>query len=278
MTKTDYIYQGLIQDILYRGEIITSRNGTVKRCFDLPTITFESTPLVTVRKTAWKKALREMEWFLSGNNTCPDELLDWWDGQLNKHDRYIGGYTDQLCSFVTEDGIFDQISHLIHGIKHHPFSRRHVITTWNPADMHKITRLNLNDKTPTTCHNTITQFFVSKDHLLSLKTYQRSADMLLGVPHNWIQTWALLLWIAEQTGTVPHKMLWTFGDAHIYQEHSHLEVAERIADLDINPTDISPKLTLVGGENFISNRFVERDFVMVGNIPEPIITTRPRLL
>lgn len=278
MTKTDTIYQSLIQYILSKGELITSRNGTVKRCFDLPTITFDSTPLVTVRKTAWKKALREMEWFLSGNNTCPNELLDWWTGQLNKDNRYIGGYTDQLSSFLTEDGIFDQIAHLIHGIKHHPFSRRHVITTWNPADMHKITRLNLNDKTPTTCHNTLTQFFVSNNHFLSLKTYQRSADMLLGVPHNWIQTWALLLWIANQTDTIPHKMLWTFGDAHIYQEPSHLEVAEGIANLNPKLVDTSPRLALIGGESFISNRFVEHDFIMVGNIPEPIITVRPRLL
>lgn len=276
MTKTDHIYQCLIQDILYHGEIITSRNGTVKRCFDLPTITFDSTPLVTVRKTAWKKALREMEWFLSPSNICPIELLDWWQEQLSPKNRYIGGYSDQLRFFSTPDEVFDQIEHLIQGIKHHPFSRRHVITAWNPADMHRITQINSNDKTPTTCHNTITQFFVSENHYLSLKTYQRSADMLLGVPHNWIQTWALLLWIANKTNTIPHKMLWTFGDAHIYQEPSHLEVAESISNLGLGVLDYSPRLYFDSAS--IINTFAANDFIMAGAIPEPIITTRPKLL
>lgn len=276
MTKADYIYQCFIQEILHHGEVITSRNGTVKRCFDLPTITFDSTPLVTVRKTAWKKALREMEWFLSPSNICPTELLDWWQEQLSPKNRYIGGYSDQLRFFSTADEVFDQIEHLIQGIKHHPFSRRHVITTWNPADMHRITQINSNDKTPTTCHNTITQFFVSENHYLSLKTYQRSADMLLGVPHNWIQTWALLLWIANRTNTIPHKMLWTFGDAHIYQEPSHLEVAESISNLSLGVLDYSPRLYFDSAS--IINTFAASDFIMAGAIPEPIITTRPKLL
>lgn len=276
MTKTDYIYQCFIQEILHHGEVITSRNGTVKRCFELPTITFDSTPLVTVRKTAWKKALREMEWFLSPSNICPIELLDWWQEQLSPKNRYIGGYSDQLRFFSTADEVFDQIEHLIQGIKHHPFSRRHVITTWNPADMHRITQINSNDKTPTTCHNTITQFFVSENHYLSLKTYQRSADMLLGVPHNWIQTWALLLWIANRTDTIPHKMLWTFGDAHIYLEPSHLEVAESISNLGLGVLDYSPRLYFDSAS--IINTFAASDFIMAGAVPEPIITTRPKLL
>jgi thymidylate synthase len=168
-----------------------------------------------------------MEWFLSGDTKCPDELLDWWDGQLSPLGRYEFGYTYQLKRY---GGYHDQITTLIDGIIEHPHSRRHIITTWNPYEMDVITQLNQNTKTPTTCHNTISQFFVRGQNLY-LTTYQRSADLLLGVPHNWIQTWALLLWVAYNTKYTPASMQWNFGDAHIYTEQSHLKVANDISQL-----------------------------------------------
>ena len=273
MTPADRIYTHLIREIFTRGELIPGRNGTTKRLFDLPTVEFEYTPLVTIRKTAWKKAIREMEWFLSGNPHCPDELLDWWAGQLNPSGNYLGGYGDQLRNF---DGWFDQVQNLIVGIIGHLFSRRHVISTWNSADMCMITKGNKNPKTPTTCHTTIAQFFVSPPGLLSLRSYQRSADMLLGVPHNWIQSWALLLWVAEQTGTVPHKMLWTFGDAHIHQEPSHLETVDRILAVNCEAQLAKPiRLNYVDKPD---SEFKASDFEIIGEIPAPIVTTKPKLL
>lgn len=276
MTLADHIYTHLIREISTRGELIAGRNGTTKRLFDLPTVEFPHTPLITTRKTAWKKAIREMEWFLSGNPRCPDELLDWWQEQLSSDGRYYGGYGDQLRNFYGDDEFFDQISDLIDGIKSHPFSRRHVITTWNPVEMANITELNDNPKTPTTCHTTIAQFFVSPPGLLSLRSYQRSADMLLGVPHNWIQSWALLLWVAEQTNTVPHKMLWTFGDAHIYQEPSHLETVDKILSINCDSKPCRPiRLCYTGKPD---SEFKASDFEIVGEIPLPVVVTKPKLL
>lgn len=273
MTPTDVVYCDLIRRICATGEIVPSRNGDTRRLFTLPSVVFASTPLVTVRKTAWRKAIREMEWFLSGNPTCPEELLDWWAGQLNPRGCYVSGYGEQLRYFR---GKYDQIYHLITGLRTHPYSRRHVITTWDPSEMSIITELNDNPDTPTTCHTTIAQFFLTKEHLLSLHSYQRSADMLLGVPHNWIQSWALLLWVAEKVGAVPDKLIWTFGDAHVYQEPSHLDVVNRLIDTDTAyPAEHSPRLNYIGkaGRDFYTS-----DFEMVGHIPSPIVITRPRIM
>ena len=273
MTPTDLIYTNLISLIQTTGELIPSRNGPTRRKFDLPNITFTKTPLVTLRKPAWSKAIREMEWFLSGDPTCPDELLDWWEPQLNSNKEYIGGYGEQLRSFMFS---FDQIEALIDGICNHPYSRRHVITTWNPAEMAYITDLNENPNTPTTCHTTIAHFHVTQNHYLSFYSYQRSADMLLGVPHNWIQSWALLLWLSEQTNKVPGKMIWGFGDAHIYQEESHLEVVNQIVALQNKPVKSNPFRLVYNGKR--GDEFKTTDFTIVGHIPAPIITGRPKLL
>jgi thymidylate synthase len=211
-----------------------------------------------------------MEWFLSGDTKCPPELSDWWEGQLNPIGYYCAGYTYQLRSF---NGRYDQINALIDGIKNHPTSRRHILTTWNPEDMNSITEINQNEKTPTTCHNTVSQFFV-RGRNLYLTTYQRSADLLLGVPHNWIQTWALFLWVASQTGYKAIAMQWNFGDLHIYTEESHVFVANAIAGAQQVPAHKElPELRYIG-----KGTFTTKDFKLFGPIPDPITTQRPTLI
>ena len=102
MNQADSYYQSLIEQVLEYGDLIETRNHQAYSLITSDLIAFTQTPLVTVRKTAWKKALREMEWFLSGDQKCPDELLDWWDGQLNPYGEYTRGYGDQLRCFGYE--------------------------------------------------------------------------------------------------------------------------------------------------------------------------------
>jgi len=275
MTKTDEIYCSLLKSIMSTGQRVPCRNGSTFRSFTLPTVVFDSTPLVTVRKTSWHKAIEEMEWFLSGDPTCPANLLDWWEGQLNNENRYLAGYGEQLRKFLGADSQFDQIIALINGLRSNPFSREHVITTWNPLDMAIIKKINNNERTPACCHTTIAQFFVSKTGMLSMRSYQRSADMLLGAPHNWIQSWALLLWVAAKTGYVADMLLWTFGDAHVYTHISHLVTIDQILDIKLPLISSAPRLIYNGG---INSDFRAADFEMIGAVPEPVVLIRPKLL
>jgi len=275
MTKTDEIYCTLLKSIMSTGQRVPCRNGSTFRSFTLPTVVFDSTPLVTVRKTAWHKAIDEMEWFLSGDPTCPANLLDWWEGQLNNENRYLAGYGEQLRKFLGADSQFDQIAALINGLRSNPFSREHVITTWNPLDMAIIKKINNNERTPACCHTTIAQFFVSETGMLSMHSYQRSADMLLGAPHNWIQSWALLLWVAAKTGYIADKLIWTFGDAHIYTHISHLQTIDQILAAKLPLVSSAPRLIYNGGAN---SDFRAADFEMIGAVPEPIVFIKPKLL
>jgi thymidylate synthase len=248
--------------------------------FTLPNVTFTKLPLITLRKTAWKKALREMEWFLSGYPQCPDELLDWWSGQLDKDNWLIDGYGMQFrrssyrahTGFEEDGNSFDQVRFIQDALKNNPNSRRLLMTTWNAGEMANITESNKNPNTPTCCHSIVVQFFV-RNGCLSMKTYQRSADMLLGVPHNWVQSWAMLMWFAHHAGLKVGSMTWMWGDAHIYRETSHLST---VSDLIAFELTQDPPLSMVYTPT--SEDFKASDFTIQGTIPCPVITTRPKLL
>lgn len=108
-----------------------------------------------------------------------------------------------------EGGFIDQIQNVIDQIKKTPYSRRSIVSAWNPEDV------------PTSalppCH-VLFQFYVN-DGKLSLQLYQRSGDMFLGVPFN-IASYSLLVnLIARETGLKPGEFIHTLGDAHIYKNH-----------------------------------------------------------
>lgn len=278
MSEANRKYVCLLKEILNNGDSVTTRNSQVYSHFDLPNITFTELPLITLRKTAWKKALREMEWFLSGDRKCPDELLDWWRGQLSEDSYLVTGYGEQLRDSTFYDfregdlSSFDQIKFIQDALINNPNSRRLLMTTWNAGEMAHITRTNSNPNTPTCCHSIVVQFFV-RNGCLSMKTYQRSADMLLGVPHNWVQSWAMLMWFANHAGLKVGSMTWMWGDAHVYDEESHIDTAHNMIRYC---TGTTTKFDMVYKPT--SKDFKASDFSIIGEIPEPVVTTRPKLL
>jgi len=280
--SADTQYARLLAEVLYGGTRLETRNAETISSLTTEPLTFWRTPLVTARKTAWKMALREMEWFMSGDSKCPDALLPWWGKQLDRAKLYLFGYPGQYrwSSFdgYGETGSFDQIAFLLDNLRSHPHSRRLILTAWNPGEMAHICEVNQNPKTPTTCHSTMVQFFV-REGLLHAKHYQRSADLLLGVPHNWIQHWALLMYLARHTGLKVGSMRWDFGDAHIYTDPSHLQAVTEIcrpggcpectAELVYSPTGVTDELG--------TPAFLASDFSLVGDVPAPATTIKPKL-
>jgi thymidylate synthase len=274
-TQADKIYLELLQEVQTSGDKVLTRNSEVVSHFNLPNVTFTEFPLVTLRKTAAMKSVREMEWFLGGDAKCPASLLDWWSGQLDKYGNLESGYSDQFRSFDNGAvGGFDQVDFILAALKSNPNSRRLLMTVWHPADMANITEVNGNLNTPTCCHSIVIQFFV-REGSLHMKTYQRSADMLLGVPHNWVQSWAMLMYFAAQSNLKVGSMTWMWGDAHIYQEESHLEAVRQLLELkDTLLIDQEVELFYEpSGEGFLAS-----DFMILGAVPAPLVTIRPKLL
>lgn len=242
-THTDYAYIQLIEKILQYGWTVTPRNADRIRLHSPDKIRFNMTPLIHLRITAWKYALREMEWFLSGSSNVFDlhpSVRHWWHPWTDRMGNVLYGYSKQLRHF---DGSafrkgFDQVEAFIDGIIAKPYSARHLITTWHPEEMYS-------PKCPiTNCHGTNIQAFVH-DGILDLSMYQRSADVVLGLPHNWIQYWAFLLWLCHRTNTRPGTFIWDGGDVHIYKKQDHLDMAEKMKTAWCRATTRGPGPQLV---------------------------------
>lgn len=212
----DTLYAMHLESILLWGDVIDSRNAKTKRQTGI-SVFFAKTPLVTVRRTAWKNALREFEWFLSGSSDIAhlhEKVQHWWEPWANELGFIQNNYSKQLRKFAgSKNKKIDQVQYMIDTLKKDPNSRRNVITTWNTTDM-------ISPDTPiTNCHGTVIQAFVTNGEL-ELIMYQRSADMVLGVPHNWIQYWAFIHYLAHQASLKVGKLRWIGGDCHIYPDHA----------------------------------------------------------
>ena len=177
-------------------------------------------PLVTTKKVHTKSVIHELLWFIAGDTnvrTLQANGVTIWDEWADPETGELGPvYGKQWRSWPAPDGTaIDQLRALEDGLRTNPFSRRHVVTAWNPGEVDAM-------KLPP-CH-CMFQFFVNPAtdggaDWLSCQLYQRSADLFLGVPFN-IASYALLtLMLAQTTGHRAGEFVHTLGDAHLYTNH-----------------------------------------------------------
>jgi len=219
-------YLDLVRDVLENGkpEEGISKNGALVRPDRTGVGTYsvfgrqmrfnleEGFPLVTTKKVHLKSIIYELLWFLKGDTNIrylKDNKVSIWDEWADANGDLGPVYGKQWRSWEGPRGKVDQIQKAIDTIKTNPTSRRIVVISFNPADLPEVA--------PPACH-TLFQFYVSGDKL-SLQLYQRSADLMLGVPFN-IASYALfLMMVAQVTGLKPYEFVHTFGDVHIYSNH-----------------------------------------------------------
>jgi thymidylate synthase len=160
------------------------------------------------------------------------------------------------------------------------------MTSWNTGEMAEITKTNNNPQCPSTCHGSLIQFFVVNGEL-HIKHYTRSQDVMLGTPHNFVQYWALLTYFAFHSNLKVGSLTWVFGDAHIYNEESHIEAATQIIKILMNrnnsgfvePTELKLNYNYSGElDSFGTPKFAATDFTIEGEIPKPTVLAKPKLL
>lgn len=213
-------YHQALRDVLENGNQRGDRTGTgtiskfgVVMEYDLK----DGFPAVTTKKLAFKTMTNELLWFLRGStkvSELQEEGCKIWD-EWQHEDGTIGPMYGMQWRDFNNEGV-DQLQDVIDSIKSDPNSRRHIMTTFNPAQKDKGVLYP--------CHGISIQFYVNNGRL-SCMTHQRSGDMFLGVPFN-IASYALLTHIiAYHCNLGIDKLVYTIGDAHIY--NNHIEQVER---------------------------------------------------
>lgn len=209
-------YLDLLQHTLDHGVEKADRTGTgilsvfgYQTRFDLR----DGFPLLTTKRLHLRSIIHELLWFLAGDTnvrSLHEHRVTIWDEWAGEDGELGPIYGAQWRRWPAPDGgHVDQIARLIEGIRANPDSRRHLVSSWNVAELDRMAL--------PPCH-AMFQLWVA-DGGLSCQLYQRSADVFLGVPFN-IASYALLtMMVAQVCGLEPRDFVHTFGDAHLYLNH-----------------------------------------------------------
>ncbi|MBX4198784.1 thymidylate synthase [Candidatus Parcubacteria bacterium] len=250
-------YLNLLQEILKDGDRKVDRGtgdasyslfGRQMR-FDLS----EGLPLLTTKKVYWNGVLRELYWFMSGQNNIKylvDNNVHIWDdypyriykiknkgskqAQKMTKEEFIGKiasdkafakkwgvlpkiYGELWRHWPTRTGkTIDQLKWAVEELKDDPNAHNAIVNSWNPEYLYTMAERKDTSYFPI-CHNMFQINVIDKK--LSLHLYQRSADIFLGVPFN-IASYALLtVIIAKVLGYKPGEFVHSFGDVHVYEKH-----------------------------------------------------------
>ena len=213
-------YEDLVRKILTEGTLKSDRTGTGTISLFGQQMRFDLSkyfPLLTTKTVFFKGLAYELLWFLKGSsniNWLLEHNVHIWDEWADENGDLGPVYGVQWRSWpapTPEDPnrTIDQISNVLDLIKHHPDSRRMIVSAWNPAEVEKMAL--------PPCH-ALFQFYVADDKL-SCQLYQRSCDMFLGVPFNIASYSLLTMMMSQQAGLKPGEFVWTGGDCHVYDNH-----------------------------------------------------------
>lgn len=227
MSNFEQAYMNLVTEVITRGEHRPSRAGFTVSAFGA---TFQTDclergyfPILTQRKIFPAGILGELEAFLKGSEdlqTFKDAGCNYWDINAaewapNKHApvalQKVGRiYGAQWRNWTGAQGTVDQLANLVTSLRTDPYSRRHLLTTYNPAE--------LAEGCLPPCH-VLAQFNVRTTKQLDCVVTMRSVDLCLGLPSDVILYAALMLVLCNETGCTPGKLTFMLGDTHVYRNH-----------------------------------------------------------
>ena len=247
INQEEIAYLDILRDLITKGNERQTRNSITKSLFSR-NLTFDlknSFPLLTTKKMFFRGIFEELMFFIRGNTNT--KILEergvkiWKDNTtrtfldnvgLNHYQEgdmgpmygyqlrfFNANYKDCNDNYLNK-GV-DQLKYVIDTILKDPFSRRIIMTTFNPAQMKEGCLFP--------CHSLMIQFYIREEndiYYLSQQNYIRSNDIFLGNPYN-IASFALmsyllchhLNYITKSNKYKPDMLYITLGDYHLYKDH-----------------------------------------------------------
>jgi thymidylate synthase len=232
-------YLQLAKRVIYEGVWVENKR-TGKKCLTVINADLEYdvsqgfVPVLTTKKMAWKPAIAEMLGYLRGYTSAAQfrELgCKTWDANANENAAWLANpfrkgvddmgrcYGAQGRDWRNPEGkSIDQLREVYNDLRSGIDNRSEIVTFLNPGERD---RACLN-----ACMHTHT-FSILNDTLY-LTSYQRSADLALGLPFNSIQVAWLLLVMARITGLKAGKAYHKLINVHLYQDQVPAMVREQL--------------------------------------------------
>ncbi len=157
---------------------------------------------------------------------------------------------DGGSSFKVIQGV-NQIDDCIEQLKNNPDSRRIIVDSWNPIDLpdmllppcHMFFQFKSYKMTPTERVEEFKKEYPNTtqtikelnfpERKLNIQMYIRSQDLMLGQPFNVSEYSLLLHMVAQIVNMIPDELVYTIGDAHIY--NNHIDQSKEIISRDSFP-------------------------------------------
>lgn len=245
----EYQYLDALRYLLKYAEHRETRNSKTFSMFGYSMyFNLDRFPLLTTKQVFFRGVFEELKFFLQGKSDTKilsKKGVTIWEPNTSEEFiqkcnlKYRSGdmgnmYGVQLRAFGCDykgcdinyigTGI-DQIKNSLDLLVRDPNSRRNLLTTYDPSKVHQGVLYP--------CHGIIIQLYLDQDNYLSCCMYQRSADIICGVPFN-IASYALLVHIYCEilngmTGKdqyKPGRLIINFGDLHLYDREDHIACAK----------------------------------------------------
>lgn len=292
----------LLQDIVTNGVDKPDRTGIGSRAvfgrmlrWDLS----QGFPLQTLRKVPLRIAFEETMFFLRGETQTKlleDKKINIWkgntsrefldarglshlpEGDMGKGYGYLWRHWETPEVFTYDNGVLtdrfvsvkqtDQIADLLQGLQKDPYGRRHVVTGWNPGQLHEMAL--------PPCHMlhmySVEGDFTVNNGKLNNCFVMRSNDVPFGLPFN-IASYALLNHIfAKFLKMTPGELVYFGWDVHVYQ--NQMEMVEEILEREPRPLPtlrITKELTTF--DDILSLQW--EDIELTGYDPHPDVKNKP---
>lgn len=213
MQQFESDYQALIYKVLREGGKRQTRNGGTTGIFGESLIVNMSNtrefPLLQGRRLFYEGVFGELAAFLNGPK-CIKDFEDQGCNYWHQWAQASGAINVDYGNKWTDFNGYNQLKVLQDTLLSNPTDRRLIINSWDPSNLENL---------DLPCCHFLYQWYVRDDMYLDMNWYQRSVDVMVGLPSDIILAAAMNVMLANFAGYVPGRIKMDLGDVHIYDEH-----------------------------------------------------------